>query len=190
MEQAVPTKYNDTNDYIIDDINKNNTYTYKRDDTIHSVDSHRREDYNTHDTRIGIELPNDVSGVVGSPTRNETIDSAGCNIINVTMTDAKSDNNITTYDHDIVIGDNTITTYQHKSWSKSIAMCGTINNIPALILFNSGAERIFINELFISKHNINTQYDDNTRVGIMADGTAKHINKITKKCKDTNSTIY
>jgi hypothetical protein len=183
VEQSVPTKYNDTNDYIIDNINKNNTYTYKRDDTIHSVDSHRREDDNIHDTRIGIELPNDVSGVVGSPTRNETIDSAGCNIINVTMTDAKSDNNINTYDNDIVIGDNTITTYKHKSWSKSIAMCGTINNIPALILFDSGAEGIFINELFISKHNINTQYHDNTRVGIMADGTAKHINKITKNVK-------
>jgi hypothetical protein len=62
-------------------------------------------------------------------------------------------------------------------------MYGSINTIPALILFDSGAEGIFISESFISKHNITTRYDDDARIGIMADGNTQHVNKIIKNAK-------
>jgi hypothetical protein len=193
------------------------------DDTIPNIDSHHPDNTNIHNERIRIEMPNDVSGDVDSPTQNKIDDNAGCNIENVTMTDAdmmENDDihihNIVYKDkykdiniHDIVYGDenknknicnnmhkykndninininnnnnnNDINSHKSKSWSKSIAMYGTINNIPSFILFDSGAEGIFINESFINKHNIYTECDDDSRVGVMADGTTKHLNKIAK----------
>ena len=149
-----------------------------------------------------LSLSNIVSGVVGSPTRRDDTDTAGCN--NVTTTDADTnragcdaDNSTVTdaniydthggnhdnYNNATVYSDTNDKPYTHKSFATAIVMYGTVNNIPALILFDSGAEGVFISESLIEKYDIHTQHENNVVTGIMADGTKQHINKIAKNVK-------
>src|SRR5260370_8869746 len=72
---------------------------------------------------------------------------------------------------------------KRKSWSKAIAMHGTLHDKPAIFLFDSGAEGIFINELLIKRYNIDTQHDSFGRVGIMADGTEQFIDRVINNVK-------
>jgi hypothetical protein len=187
------------------------TYDAERDDAPIGMSS-RSSDMIQHGVGT-LSLSNIVSGVVGSPTRRDDTDTAGCN--NVTTTDADTnkagcntdkytvtdaniydthahishiDNDTHGDNHDncnstTVYSDTNDKPHEHKSFATAIAMYGTVNNIPALILFDSGAEGVFISELLIEKYDIHTQHEDNVVTGIMADGTKQHINKIAKNVK-------
>ena len=158
--------------------------------------------------RIRTPLPNGVSGVVASPTPIDDIDTAGCNADALTVSDADNagaacnaeklamsdapinivTNNIHTHidehrkceTYNVIHNNNNVNdkSYKRKLWSKAIAMYGTINEIPALILFDPGAEGNFISESLIRKHNITTEQTDDSRIGLSYDGGARSIDRI------------
>ena len=186
MKHSTPPKCGYRGDNSTDE-----NYSYEQMDNIPSIDARWSKDNILNDIRIDSEMVNDVSGVVNSPTRNEMRGSAGCNITHVTMTDAndiiippddetvdmnKGHMSDITEDKTIT-GTDTMSKSNRRSWSKSIAMYGTINSIPAFILFDSGAEGIFINEAFIQKHTMKTEQSDSNRIGVMADGTTRDISQ-------------
>jgi len=69
---------------------------------------------------------------------------------------------------------------KNKVFASSIVMHGTVNNIPTLILFDSGAEGVFISDTLVQKHDLNTQHDNRSMIGVMADGSKRTIDRIVK----------
>ena len=221
VRQATPPKRTDPSD-----ISKNHIYDIdEQDDALsNEMCDHGSYDNDILNERIRATLPNGVSGVVGSPTRIDDIDTAGCNVENFTVSDAgnggagcnaeklamsdapvyinANDIHIYTNDHakcdmnnnthnNITNNSNNVCnvnkhnenvthheSHKRKRWSKAIAMYGTINDTPALILFDPGAEGNFISETLINKHNITTQHSDDLRIGLRYDGGARPIDRI------------